>query len=141
MSAGPALYEETQGLPLWVYALLFLVLAILVGVLTVRMRTTVTAQEVTVRFGLLGSVRVPLGEIARAEAVQYRPVRDYGGWGMRGFGRRRVVSARGSRGVLLHRRDGSTLMVGSMEPRRLLSALAMAGVATEDKLPADIRSF
>jgi hypothetical protein len=43
--------------------------------------------------------------------------------------------------VLLVRRDGSTLLVGSREPRRLLEALATAGVATEDKIPADIRSF
>jgi hypothetical protein len=138
---SPALYEETQGFAPWVYALLGLVLAILVGVLSVRMRTSLTPQELTVRYGFLGAVRVPLQEIARAEAVEYRPVRDYGGWGLRGFGRRRAVSARGNRGVLLVRRDGSTLLVGSREPRRLLEALATAGVATEDKIPADIRSF
>ena len=141
MSAAPVLYEETQGFSPWAYALLMVVLAILVGVLTLRMRTTVTSQGLTAGYGLLGSVRVPLEDIARAEAVEYRPLREYGGWGMRGFGRRRAVTARGNRGVLIIRRDGSTLLVGSREPRRLLSALAMAGVATEDKLPAEIRSF
>jgi hypothetical protein len=138
---SPALYEETQGFAPWVYALLAVVLAILVGVFSVRMRTSLTPQELTVRYGFLGAVRVPLQDIARAEAVEYRPVRDYGGWGLRGFGRRRAVSARGNRGVLVIRRDGSTLLVGSMDPRQLLAALATAGVATEDKLPADIRSF
>ena len=141
MSAAPVLYEETQGFSPWVYALVMVVLAILAGVLTLRMRTTVTSQGLTAGYGLLGSVRVPLEDIARAEAVEYRPLREYGGWGMRGFGRRRAVTARGNRGVLIIRRDGSTVLVGSREPRRLLSALAMAGVATEDKLPAEIRSF
>ncbi len=138
---APALYEETQGFAPWVYALLTVVLAILVGVLSLRMRTTLTPQQLTAGFGFLGSVRVPLDDVVRAEAVEYRPVRDYGGWGLRGFGRRRAVSARGNRGVLLVRRDGSTVLVGSKDPRKLLAALAMAGVETEDKLPADIRSF
>jgi hypothetical protein len=52
-----------------------------------------------------------------------------------------VFSARGNRGVLLTRKDGSTLMIGSQDPRRLLAALAMAGVATDDKLPAPPREF
>jgi hypothetical protein len=141
MSPAPILYEETQGFAPWVYALLVVVLAILAGVLTIRMRTTVSGDSVTVRYGLLGTLVVPLQDIAKAEALEYRPVRDYGGWGWRGFGRRRAVTARGNRGVLMTRRDGSTVLVGSPAPRKFLEALAMAGVATEDKLPADVRSF
>jgi hypothetical protein len=84
---------------------------------------------------------VPLADVERAEAVVYRPVRDYGGWGIRGFGRRRALNARGNLGVLIVRRDGSTLLVGSQRPRELLQALARAGAATEDKLPAEVRDF
>jgi hypothetical protein len=141
MSAGSILYEESQGFAPWVYVLMGAILVLLLGVLTLRMQTTVTPEAVTVRYGFLGLVRVPLREIARAEAVVYRPVRDYGGWGLRGLGSRRAVNARGNRGVRLTRRDGSTLLVGSQEPRRLLAALAMAGVSTEDKLPVEVREF
>ncbi len=141
MSAGPILYQESQGLAPWVYLLLGVVLLILVSILTVRMQTTVSPDTLTVRYGLLGTIRVPISDIARADAVAYRPVRDYGGWGRRGFGRRRAVNARGNRGVLITRSDGSTLMVGSQEPRRLLQALAQAGVATEDRLPVEVREF
>ncbi|MGH9369155.1 MAG: hypothetical protein ACRD3M_15950 [Thermoanaerobaculia bacterium] len=141
MSAGPVFYEESQGFAPWVYVLLGAVLLLLLGVLSLRMQTTVSLDALTVRYGLLGTTRVALSEIARAEAVVYRPVRDYGGWGRRGLGRRRAVNARGNRGVLLTRRDGSTLMVGSQEPRRLLAALAQAGVATEDRLPVEVREF
>jgi hypothetical protein len=51
------------------------------------------------------------------------------------------VSARGNQGVLVTRRDGSTLLVGSQDPRRLLAVLAAAGVTTEDKLPAEVKEF
>jgi len=141
VSAGSILYEESQSFAPWVYVLLAALLLLLFGVLTLRMQTTVTPEAVTVRYGFLGSIRVPLREIARAEAVVYRPVRDYGGWGLRGAGTRRAVNARGNRGIRITRRDGSTLLVGSQEPRRMLAALAMAGVATEDKLPVDVREF
>lgn len=141
MSGGPILYEESQSFAPWAYVLIGAVLLVLLGVLTLRMQTTVTPQALTVRYGLLGSTRVELREIARAEAVAYRPVRDYGGWGLRGSGRRRAINARGDRGVLITRRDGSTLLVGSQEPRRLLAALALGGVATQDKLPVEVREF
>lgn len=138
---GPALYEETAGFSPWVYGVLILVAVILVGVTTMRMRTVVTPDAIEVRFGALYFKRVPLREIAHAEAIVYRPVRDYGGWGIRGFGNRRALTTRGDRGVLLVRSDGSTILVGSDKPRELLGALARAGVETRDKLPPDIREF
>ena len=93
------------------------------------MKTTVAPDAVTVRLGFLDDdARSRTASIARAEAVVYRPIRDYGGWGIRGFGRRRALNARGNHGVLHHRgRDGSTLLIGSQTPRALLSALPRAG--------------
>ena len=138
---GPAFFEETQGFSPWVYALLTIVVALLLGVLTLRQTTTVTADAVTIRFGFLYKLRIPLTEIVRAEAVAYRPVRDYGGWGIRSFGRRRALNTRGNQGVLVTRRDGSTVLVGSQKPRELLAGLAHAGVRTEDRLPIVVRDF
>ncbi|MCA1617327.1 MAG: hypothetical protein LC729_02565 [Acidobacteria bacterium] len=135
------LYEEAQGFGVWMYAVSALMILVALSVGSLKMKTTVGSDAVTVRFGFLNTTRVPIAEIARAEATAYRPVRDYGGWGIRGFGRRRALNVRGDRGVLIVRTDGSTLMIGSQRPRELLSALARAGVATEDKLPADVREF
>ena len=138
---GASLYEEVQGFPSWTYGILAFAILVLVGVASLRMSTRVTPDALTVRYGILYSTRVPLLDVARAEAVVYRPLRDYGGWGIRGLGRRRAVNARGDRGVLLVRRDGSTLLVGSQHPGELLEALAHAGVTTENKIPADVREF
>ncbi|MEP6769046.1 MAG: hypothetical protein ABJC61_10280 [Acidobacteriota bacterium] len=138
---GMSLYEEAQGFGLWMYAVAAMMILIALSVGSLKMKTTVGSDAVTVRFGFLNTTRIPLSEIARAEAIAYRPVRDYGGWGIRGFGRRRALNVRGDRGVLIVRTNGSTVMIGSQRPRELLSALARAGVATEDKLPADVREF
>ena len=138
---GPALFEETQRFSPWVYVLLGVAAAVLFGVLTMRQTTTVSPETVTVRFGLLYTARIPVAEVASAQAVAYRPVRDYGGWGIRGTRRRRALNTRGDEGVLLTRRDGSTVLIGSQKPRDLLAALQRAGVRTEDLLPVETRDF
>jgi hypothetical protein len=138
---GSALYNETQSFSPWVVALLLGVVALLAALLTVRLTTTVTPDALSVRYGFLYKTRVPLSEIALAEAVEYAPVREYGGWGIRGSRRRRALNARGNQGVLLTRSDGTTLLVGSQKPRELLEALARAGVATQDRLPIVVKEF
>ena len=138
---GPTLFEETQSFPVWTYALMALVLFAVLSLVTMRQVTRVETGTVSVRFGFLSSTSIPTSEIRLAEAVKYRPVREYGGWGIRGLGRRRAVSTRGDLGVLLTRNDGSTLLIGSQKPRELLRALAQAGVKTEDRLPPVTQEF
>jgi hypothetical protein len=138
---GPAWFEETQGFAPWIYVLVGSVFVLLFSLLTLRQTTTVSGDAVTVHYGFLYRVRIPFSEMAHAEAITYRPVRDYGGWGIRGFGKRRALSARGDQGVLVTRADGSTVLIGSQKPRELLTALAHGGVRTEDRLPAPVRDF
>ena len=138
---GNVLFQESQGFPPWIYAIAVLVIAILAAVATLRQTTTVSTDAVTVRFGVLYRTRIPLSDVRQAEAIEYRPIKDYGGWGIRGFGRKRALNARGNRGVLLTRADGSTVLIGSQKPRELLGALSQAGVATQDKLPPTIQEF
>lgn len=138
---GATFYEETQGFGPGIYAAIAVLLIVVLSLATLHLKTTVGPDEVTVRLGFLTTTRVPYRSIAHAEAVVYRPIRDYGGWGIRGSMRRRALNARGNQGVLITRTDGSTLLIGSQTPRALLSALRRAGVPTEDKLPPDIREF
>lgn len=138
---GPTLYQETQSFSPWAVALLLAVIVLIGAILTVRLTTTVTPDALSVRYGFLYKTRVPLKEIALAEAVEYAALREYGGWGIRGTRRRRALAARGNQGVLLTRADGTTLLVGSQRPRELLAALAHAGVATQDRLPIVVKEF
>jgi hypothetical protein len=138
---GDAVYREAQAFSPWVAAIAVACLIVLAGLLTLRLTTTVTREGVAVRYGPVYALRIPLSEIERAEALVYRPIRDYGGWGIRGTRRHRAVNARGNRGVLITRQDGSTVLIGSQKPRELLDALRLVGVATEDKLPIEAKEF
>ena len=82
---GPTLFEETQSFPIWTYGLMALVLLVVLSIVTMRQVTRVEPGAVTVRFGFIYSTSIPTSEIRLAEAVKYRPLREYGGWGIRGL--------------------------------------------------------
>ena len=100
---------------------------LVVGVL--RMTTEVTPTDLRVWFGWVPTYRrfVPLGSIRRVEVVEYRPLADYGGWGIRvGRDGVRVLNARGNRGVRIDLADGTKLLIGSQRPEALAMALDRA---------------
>ena len=123
--AGAAV--DHWGLPFLAVAGLILLAALVVGIL--RMTTEVTPTDVRVWFGWIPIYRraVALGSIQRLEVVTYRPIADYGGWGIRsGRDGERVLSARGNRGVRLELTDGTRLLIGSQRPEALAIALERA---------------
>jgi hypothetical protein len=65
--------------------LVLLSLWIFIFLLLGKMTVTVNEQELTVRFGLLGWIKrkIPLKIIVSVEAVTYKPLRQFGGWGIR----------------------------------------------------------
>lgn len=89
----------------------------LVGGLTVR----VQESRIAIHLGSAPLIRrfVAFEEIAAVEAVTYRPILEFGGWGVRGTARRRAWTARGNRAVKLTLTDGRELLVGSDHPMRL----------------------
>ncbi len=109
----------------------------LVFLLIGQMVVTVRGEELEVSFGYLGWIkkRIPIPQIKGAEVVTYRPLRQFGGWGIRCgcFNGERVgcYSTRGDRGVLLTLSEDTRvclfrvrrLIIGSQGPERLLEAI------------------
>lgn len=80
------------------------------------------------------SRRVRYDEISELESVRYDPLREFGGWGVRGTGQKKIWSARGNRAVVLHLADGRLLYVGSDHPHRLEERIrAVAGTRLASK--------
>jgi hypothetical protein len=121
-AAGHHVRNTSVGIALGMGLPLLLVLGVL------RMITVVTPTEARVWFGWIPIYRraIPIGTIKRVEVVRYRPIADYGGWGIcHGRDGERVLNARGDRGVRLDLTDGSRLLIGSQRPEEL--ALALEG--------------
>ncbi len=128
---GPvaALLAHRWSLEFTLGFLITLALPLLLAVFLLQMTTEVTATEVRVWFGWLPIYRraVSITNIRRYQVVQYRPILDYGGWGIRaGRDGERVLSARGNRGVRVELADGFNLLIGSQRPEELAETLERA---------------
>lgn len=92
--------------------------------------TTVLVQRRGIRV-FLGSVpllsrRVAYSDIRWIEPVTYQPMKEFGGWGRRGFGAKQAWTARGDRALVLHLLDGHDIYLGSDDPDRLAERVRMA---------------
>ncbi|HSF18817.1 MAG TPA: hypothetical protein VLK65_25050 [Vicinamibacteria bacterium] len=102
-----------------------------------RLRFRVDEESVTAEFGFLGwpAQRVPLASITRARSVSYRPILQFGGWGIRTGKlegeRTGVYSLEGNRGVLLELSEPRRVCITST--RRFL-----LGTSDADRLAAAI---
>ena len=67
-----------------------------------------------------------LDEIASFEARSYRPICEYGGWGIRWGPSGRAYNLRGNRGVQLTLADGGRLLLGSQRADELAAAIEEA---------------
>ncbi len=82
-----------------------------------RLITDVRTDGVYIRFFPLHSRTVALNDIVTYEARQYRPLGEFGGWGIRiGRHKKRAYNMSGNQGVELELTDGTRLLIGSQRP-------------------------
>jgi hypothetical protein len=95
--------------------------AFLVPLLTWKMNLTtrVTGDGIELRFAPFPRRVIPLGEISKVYARQYRPIREYGGWGIKGTFKNRAYNVSGDRGVQLELVNGKRLLIGSQRSEEL----------------------
>ena len=93
------------GFPLFIYLL--------------QLRITVTKDSLNIRFFPLVNRTIPRNQISAIESVSYRPIMEYGGWGIRGYKDNRAYTAAGKRGVRITLKDGNKILIGSQTPEKL----------------------
>lgn len=93
-------------------------------------RLTTMVGDVTLEVGLWPIHRKPkkidLLRVAKVEAVTYRPLRDYGGWGVRKGRKGWAYCVSGNRGALVTYTGGDTLLIGSQRADELAEAIEAA---------------
>jgi len=107
--------------------LLFLtVLLVLVYVrlITVRLVTDLRPAEIAVGLrGLWRKRSISLDQVRNARSVEYDPIRDFGGYGIRSGRGAQAYIASGNRAVELELRDGRKVLIGSQDPSRLAGSI------------------
>ena len=70
--------------------------------------------------------RISAETLWKHEVHKYRPIRDYGGWGI-SYGRGgKAYNVSGNRGVMLELSGGQRLLIGSQKPEDLANAISLA---------------
>jgi len=114
-----------------------------------RMVIDIDINNIIIRFGYLRWMekKFPISDIKEVEVVTYRPIRQFGGWGIRcgQFGGERTVcySIRGTKGILVAL-SGYTriwfiktkwVIIGSQMPEKLVEAVhQVRSIAPHDPL-------
>lgn len=92
--------------------------------LSLRMTTEFREEGILIRFPPFSRRLIPLSSIKSFAVREYRPLKEYGGWGIRRsskYGTAYNVS--GNRGVQLELTEGHKVLIGSQEPEQLADAL------------------
>jgi hypothetical protein len=110
---------------LWVLGPFIICLgAVLIFIFAVfRLTTTVRNDGLFVRFAPFFSRKFDFQNIDHCEARTYRPLKEYGGWGIRGGRKNRAYNVKGNRGVQLRFTDGTRLLIGSQRAGELAAAI------------------
>ena len=111
--------------PDWMMWLLWLIIGIGFPLAFYQMRLIVEINEdqVSVRYVPLKRTSILISDIEAVEARTYKPLREYGGWGIRGSSQRRAYNVSGNHGVELTLYDGRKIMIGSQKAEELSLAI------------------
>lgn len=117
---------RSDGDPLWLlvgFTVLFGIGPIVVT-WSMSLVVEVDAAAIHVHYRPLTRRTIALADVASAATVSYRPLRDCGGWGIRGWTRRKIAyNVSGRQGVLLTLADETSVLLGSRRPDELAAAI------------------
>jgi hypothetical protein len=116
----------TTPSPDWVVWLILVSIGIGLPLLFLRLVLVleVTRESVVIRFQPFARRVIRLSDIERIVVREYSAIKEYGGWGLKGWSREKVAyNVSGSRGVELFLRDGRSVMLGSQRARELAEAI------------------
>ncbi|GAB7094558.1 hypothetical protein JCM30237_17110 [Halolamina litorea] len=146
MDTDPSFAEQQRFRQWWIWALLggVALLMLLAGPVTwpglavlgaialfiysLRLRTEVRSDGVYYRLWPLHRSfrRIGWAEIETYEAETYRPIREFGGWGIRWAPGKIAYSVSGNRGVRIERAGEPTVLLGSQRPEAFAAAIEAA---------------
>lgn len=92
-----------------------------------RVELTVEVHEkhLSIRFSPFSRRIIDLKDIVSFEARTYRPILEYGGWGIRYSWKGMAYNVSGNRGVQLELSSGKRVLIGSQRPEELVQTMEM----------------
>ena len=104
----------------------------LITLLFTRLDVEVRPDQLFIAFGPIHLIRkrILFSDIDSVRGLTYRPLREFGGWGIRPRGSRTAWTIRGNQAVKVTLQSGKEVYVGSRFPQRLEERIRTAMRAT-----------
>lgn len=111
--------------PDWIIWLTWLIFGILfpIGFYKMRLDVQVFEDHISIRYFPLTTRLIDVEDIVEVESITYNPIREFGGWGIRGWSDHRAYTISGNRGVRLLLNNRDHLLIGSQNPEKLALAV------------------
>ncbi|WP_233204101.1 hypothetical protein [Halegenticoccus soli] len=92
---------------------------------SLRLQTEVRADGIYLKMWPLHRSfrRISWAEIGRYEPRRYRPLREFGGWGIRWVPGKLAYNVSGNRGIWIERTNGRTILIGSQDTEEFVRAI------------------
>lgn len=109
------------------FILLLLPAAVIFFILYIKLETEIKEDGIYVRlFPIHKRFRFFAWDgIVQAYVRTYKPLSEYGGWGLRGWGNNRALNISGKEGLQLIMKDGRKLLIGTQKPQEISDALLL----------------
>lgn len=110
--------------PIGNLGLIFLVVFVLLFTLfflSMKLETKIDTSGVHVRFFPFHTKfkTFPWDKIEKIEVITYKPLSEYGGWGIRGFKDNKAYNVSGNKGFRIFFKDNKKLLVGTLKHEEL----------------------
>jgi hypothetical protein len=119
--------------PDWAFFLFFAFMGALIGLfLTMNLQTTIDKFGIGYRFPPFHSKlkTIKWDEVDKVYVRKYKPIAEYGGWGIR-FGKNgKALNTSGNKGMQIELSNGKKLLIGTQRPDELQKVLFQLGVSS-----------
>jgi len=143
-------YEIQQFRQKWIWTILLIVLfvlflpiisgivSILLGVILIltgfcfiwlfysmKLITEIKGDSIHIKFSPFTTQIIPFSEIIKYEIRQYRPIIEYGGWGIRFNRSGKAYTVSGNIGIQIQLSVGKGILIGTQQPNEFLQAMKL----------------
>jgi len=143
-------YEIQQFRQKWIWTILLIVLfvlflpiisgiiSILLGVILIltgfcfiwlfysmKLITEIKGDSIHIKFSPFTTQIIPSSEIIKYEIRQYRPIIEYGGWGIRFNRSGKAYTVSGNIGIQIQLSAGKGILIGTQQPNEFLQAMKL----------------
>jgi len=119
-------YQRTPPVdPSWTYylgtiAIISFILICFIGLVSLKLFVSVDEDGILIRYRPFLTRLIKFEDIESAKARKYKVIREYGGWGIKGYSKNKITyNARGDMGVEITLKDKRMIMIGSQTPDQL----------------------